>query len=220
MVEDAAVQTLLPATAVKLSKDLRVVKQPAAAERLLRAFVERYPGSFWLNWSLGETLVAQKRPSEAIPYMTAALALRCDGIPDFHEAAKGDPNLDVRLDLGNEWQEFWTKLDGLRKQARADYSETEHKGQLGPKEPEQRHLIKMAAGKTYAIDMASKQFDTYLRLEKVLAENDDISKDNLNSRIVFTAPGDASYRIVATSFQQGGRGVYTLTIRKFAAKKK
>ncbi|HYT89064.1 MAG TPA: PPC domain-containing protein [Gemmataceae bacterium] len=60
----------------------------------------------------------------------------------------------------------------------------------------------MLAGKTYVIDMSSPQFDTYLRLEddkgKVVAENDDISPTNLNSRIVFTAPKDGAYRIVAT----------------------
>ena len=81
----------------------------------------------------------------------------------------------------------------------------------------------MTAGKTYMIDMSSAQFDTYLRLEddkgKVLAENDNISPENLNSRIIFTCKQDGSYRIVATSFQQAGRGAYVLTIREFPAKK-
>ena len=81
----------------------------------------------------------------------------------------------------------------------------------------------MTRGKTYVIDMTSAQFDTFLRLEdeqgKVLAENDDISEDNLNSRIVFTAPAAGSYRIVATAFEQRGTGAYTLTIREFAARK-
>ncbi len=81
------------------------------------------------------------------------------------------------------WQQLWDKVDRLSKQARARYRQTEHKGHLTAKEQEQRHLIQMAAGKTYVIDMASPQFDTYyLRLEddkgKVFAENDDISEDN------------------------------------------
>ena len=64
----------------------------------------------------------------------------------------------------------------------------------------------------------------YLRLEddkgKVLAQNDDISyPDNLNSRIIFTAQQDGSYRIVATSFQQRGTGNYTIPIRAFTPKK-
>ncbi len=50
---------------------------------------------------------------------------------------------------------------------------------------------------------------------KLLAENDDISPDNQNSRLIFNAPRDGSYRIVATSFEQAGRGPYLLTIREF-----
>jgi hypothetical protein len=77
--------------------------------------------------------------------------------------------------------------------------------------------------------MTSPQFDTYLRLEdakkKVLAENDDISEPgvrsqesgvrNLNSRIIFTPKEDATYLIIATSFEHRGVGAYTLTIREF-----
>jgi hypothetical protein len=81
----------------------------------------------------------------------------------------------------------------------------------------------MAAGKTYVIDLSSAKFDTYLRLEddngKLLAENDDISPANPNSRLIFTAPRDGSYRIVATSFQQRGTGTYSLIVREFAARK-
>jgi hypothetical protein len=84
--------------------------------------------------------------------------------------------------------------------------------------------IQTSTGKTCMIDMESPQFDTYLRLEdapgKVLEENDDISKDNENSRIVFTPKEDGTFRIIATSFQQRGIGAYTLTIRVFAAQKK
>ena len=82
----------------------------------------------------------------------------------------------------------------------------------------------MTAGKTYMIDMTSAQFDTYLRLEddkgKVLAKNDDISDENLNSRIIFSCKEDGNYRIVATSFKQRGTGAYAVVIREFAPKKK
>jgi hypothetical protein len=81
----------------------------------------------------------------------------------------------------------------------------------------------MVAGRTYAIDLESDAFDAFLRLEDaagtLLAENDDISSDNLNSRLVFTAPKDEVYRIVATSFQQAGTGPYTLRIREFKSDK-
>jgi serine/threonine protein kinase len=64
---------------------------------------------------------------------------------------------------------------------------------------------------------------TYLRLEtvqkQVLAENDDIAPDNLNSRIIFNPKEDGLYRIVATSYQQRGLGAYALRIREFQRKK-
>jgi hypothetical protein len=86
-------------------------------------------------------------------------------------------------------------------------------------------VLAMSAGKTYAIDMESSAFDTYLRLEdgegKVLDENDDISLGiNLNSRIIFSPKSDGIYRIVATSFARRGIGTYALTIRVFPRQKK
>jgi hypothetical protein len=70
--------------------------------------------------------------------------------------------------------------------------------------------------------MESKGFDTFLKLfdaqGKLLAENDDISPTNLNSRIVFTPQQDGTYRILATSFMQRGQGPYAITIHEFAGK--
>jgi hypothetical protein len=45
-----------------------------------------------------------------------------------------------------------------------------------------------------------------------VAENDDIAPNNLNSRIIFTPKETGTYRIVATSFEERGRGAYTVTI--------
>jgi tetratricopeptide (TPR) repeat protein len=118
---------------------------------------------------------------------------------------------------------FWGEVERLAKQARASYTQTDHKGHLGTKERERFHPIQMTAGKTYVIDMESPEFDTFLRLEddkgKVVAENDDISPTNQNSRIVFIARADGAFRIVATSFEQRGAGAYTISVREFAAKK-
>jgi hypothetical protein len=76
------------------------------------------------------------------------------------------------------------------------------------------YAIKLSGGKTYQIDMISKDIDSYLRLEdatgKQLAEDDD-GGGNLNARIVFNCPADGAYRIVATTFL-GGAGPFTLTI--------
>jgi serine/threonine-protein kinase len=80
MAAEPGVQALPPATLVGLADDLRAVKEYAAAERLLRAGQQRYRGNFWLNHDLGIVLLEQKppRPEEAVPYLTAALALRSD----------------------------------------------------------------------------------------------------------------------------------------------
>jgi len=124
-------------------------------------------------------------------------------------------------------------VEELSKTARGSYTETTVKGDLTAKATEQVHDLKLTAGNTYVINMESKEFDTYLRLEdakkKVLAENDDIEEPgvrgqesgvrNLNSRLIFTPKEDAVYRLIATSFEQRGAGAYTLTIREFAAKK-
>jgi hypothetical protein len=77
----------------------------------------------------------------------------------------------------------------------------------------------MVAGRTYLLELESTAFDTFLKLQdpagKQIAENDDISADNLNSRLIFTPPADGVYRLVATSFEQAGAGPYTLRIREF-----
>ncbi len=88
------------------------------------------------------------------------------------------------------------------------------------KKPHKVHEYKMKAGSVYVIDMSSKEFDTFLRLEgsdkKQLALNDDVQPpQNLNSRIVIKAPKDDTYRVIATAFE--GTGAYLLTVRKGTA---
>jgi hypothetical protein len=77
------------------------------------------------------------------------------------------------------------------------------------------HTVKFAKDKAYVIDLISKDFDSYLRLEdadgKQLAQDDD-SGGFPNARIRFVAPADGEYRIIATTFG-GGAGNYTLKIR-------
>jgi hypothetical protein len=121
------------------------------------------------------------------------------------------------------WQALWADVAGLVKEARMHYTETRREGALTDKEKSQVHAWKMVAGRTYVIDLESAAFDAFLRLEdaagKLLAENDDISPTNQNSRLVFTPKTDGSYRIVATSFQEAGTGPYTLRVREFEAPK-
>jgi thiol-disulfide isomerase/thioredoxin len=78
------------------------------------------------------------------------------------------------------------------------------------------HTYKMKKGEIYVIDMVSKQFDAYLRLEdstgKQLDEDDDSGGD-LNARIIFKAPKDDDYRIICTACDPGF-GDFTLSVRK------
>ena len=76
--------------------------------------------------------------------------------------------------------------------------------------------VKMTAGKTYVIDLMSKQFDAFLRLEdatgKQLAQDDD-SGGGTNARIRFKAPQEGVYHIIATSFNVE-TGLFLLKVRE------
>ncbi|MCI0380062.1 MAG: TlpA family protein disulfide reductase [Gemmataceae bacterium] len=124
----------------------------------------------------------------------------------------------VALILCLGWQPAWAgedikdgaKLEGkLSKEDPAD--------KVIKRSPHKVHKHKMEAGGVYIIEMSSKQFDTFLRLEdakgKNLAMNDDADPSTLNSRIVFKAPAGGSYHIIATSYD-GKVGDYTLSVRK------
>ncbi|HZZ82042.1 MAG TPA: PPC domain-containing protein [Gemmataceae bacterium] len=86
--------------------------------------------------------------------------------------------------------------------------------------PSQRHTVKLAKGKSYAIDLVSTDFDAFLRLldkdGKELAADDDSGGD-LNSRILHSADRDGDYIIVVTSFD-GQVGKFSLKVREFAFK--
>jgi tetratricopeptide (TPR) repeat protein len=178
-----------------------------------------------LQW-LQADLTARTRYLEKVPLLAMRVVhdmQHWQKDPDL-VVVRDDKELDRLADAERTaWQKFWTEVEALSKRARAAYGQTEYQGQLSDNEREQSHPLKMTAGKTYMIDMASAQFDTYLRLEddkgKVLAENDDISPQNLQSQIIFSCKQDGTYRIVATSFQQVGRGTYVLIIREFQSKR-
>jgi len=78
------------------------------------------------------------------------------------------------------------------------------------------HTVRLKAGKTYTIDMVSKEFDSYLRLEdkdgKELDEDDDSGGD-LNARIIFNCQKDGNYRVICTAYAADGVGNYVLTVK-------
>jgi tetratricopeptide (TPR) repeat protein len=118
------------------------------------------------------------------------------------------------------WRALWADVEALLKEVRANVVETRFEGTLTQMEREQVRDLKMATGKTYVIDMHSTELDSYLKLldadGKVLDEQDDLAPGNQDARLVYTPTEGGTFRIVATSFQQQGRGNYVLTVRAIA----
>jgi CHAT domain-containing protein/tetratricopeptide (TPR) repeat protein len=79
------------------------------------------------------------------------------------------------------------------------------------------YRVKLAAGAYYQIDLASKDFDAYLRLEdsngKQVAEDDD-SGGEQNARLVYGADRADSFRVIVTSYDAGKTGRFLLTVAK------
>jgi hypothetical protein len=90
-------------------------------------------------------------------------------------------------------------------------------------QPCKTYTVKLKKDRTYVIDMASVDFDTYLRLEdsqgKQLAEDDDSGGgvNMLDAQIAFTPEKDDTFKIVATRFDEG-TGNFALTVRELAYK--
>jgi DNA-binding beta-propeller fold protein YncE/DNA-directed RNA polymerase subunit RPC12/RpoP len=87
-------------------------------------------------------------------------------------------------------------------------------------DPELKYLRKvyvaeLQAGRKYTIDLVSKDFDSFLRLEdprgKELARDDD-SGGYPDARIVYTPLESGLFRVICTNL--GGTGKFTLTIRE------
>jgi hypothetical protein len=81
------------------------------------------------------------------------------------------------------------------------------------------YRVFLKGGQVYTIDLISRAFDSYLRLEDPnglhLMEDDD-GGGYPNARIVYSVPTDGVYRIVATTFNPGAVGPYTLQIQQAA----
>jgi hypothetical protein len=76
--------------------------------------------------------------------------------------------------------------------------------------------VRMEVGRTYQIDLMSKDFDAYLRLEnsafQQLADDDD-GGEGLNSRIIFACNQTDNYRVICRPLVNGS-GRYTLKIQR------
>jgi hypothetical protein len=81
------------------------------------------------------------------------------------------------------------------------------------------HRIELTKGKTYCIDLKSKQFDTYLVVERpdgTLVGADDDGGEGLNSRLLFTPPQSGEYVLKVTTYAAGRTGDYELQVREQA----
>jgi hypothetical protein len=75
----------------------------------------------------------------------------------------------------------------------------------------------MTAGRKYVIDMVSNDFDSYLRLnddQGKEVDHDDDSGGFPHARITYRAPRDGVYEIIATTFDGGKTGRFTLSVRE------
>lgn len=71
------------------------------------------------------------------------------------------------------------------------------------------------AGQRVTIEMSSNKIDSALFLtfpdrNAIVEQNDDISPNNFNSRIVATLPSDGTYLVIANAFERGESGEYQL----------
>lgn len=78
------------------------------------------------------------------------------------------------------------------------------------------HTVRLNAGDTVTITMASTAFDTYLVVQPPRGHqelsNDDIAQGVLDSRLEFTAPASGRYTVLATSYEAGATGGYRVMV--------
>jgi len=78
------------------------------------------------------------------------------------------------------------------------------------------HKVKLSPGTLYIVNVVSKNFDTFVRIEdskgEKVAENDDVGFDLLHSKIALTPSREDTYKIMVTSFDGDGRGAYDITV--------
>jgi len=120
------------------------------------------------------------------------------GDPDFAGVREAGELAGLPEEEREHWQRLWTEQAQLLKETTARFMITQHEGTLTGRETQQIHELTMLAGKSYVVDLESLQFDAYLRVVdgtgKVLTENDDISSENVNSRVIFSANHTGVYR--------------------------
>ena len=79
------------------------------------------------------------------------------------------------------------------------------------------YMFEGQAGQLVTITLESQEFDTYLALVdnsgRLLAENDDSSSGDTNSRVSSTLPTSGTYYVIVNGYSVNDQGSYTLTVR-------
>jgi hypothetical protein len=79
------------------------------------------------------------------------------------------------------------------------------------------YVYKMVKGTEYQLDMKSKDFDSFLRLENpegVQVAFDDDSGGFPDARIIYSAPKTGDYTIICTTFGGGSTGKFNLIVKE------
>jgi tetratricopeptide (TPR) repeat protein len=223
-----------------LGQNLLAQQKHAEAETMLReclAVREREQPDGWATFNtkstLGAALLGRKKYADAEPLLLAGYegmksrekAIPPPGkvrIPEAIERLVQLYDATDRKDEAAKWQKILENQVGKLVGPVHEVGEVlELRGNLDKQTSALIYQVKLAAGKTYVIDMVSpdqKSLDPYLVLSdtagKKLAEDDD-GGGGLNARIVFRAEQNRIFHIRATSFN-GSAGVFILTVREKA----
>jgi serine protease Do len=138
------------------------------------------------------------------------------------EDAKGGAKLGaftVEVQQGAKLPELTLKDGKVRIESRLTKDDPKDYGSGGySSTPSRAYTVRFEAEQTYRIDLTSRRFDAFLRLEgpdgKMVAENDD-SDEGLDARIVFRCRTTATYRIIVKTVASPWKfGDFALTVQE------
>jgi hypothetical protein len=136
----------------------------------------------------------------------------------FNSAARGKYTLSVDHDGKGKDITLEYLLEVQGKLAKDDKKDPTRGGNIYYKP----YKIDMKAKTTYVIELDSKDFDAYLRLEndegKQVAYDDDGAKVGLNAKLVYPCDRAGTYTIFATSANEAEVGQYSLRVSSFETK--
>ncbi len=150
--------------------------------------------------------------TEVKRFIGISLAIPTDKVKPFLVAVEqGKPSLVTQRQQPSNLQVQNLSLNGQVVQA------TLKKGDRALPNNSYFHLYAFEgkANQQITIEMKSWQIDSHLYLllpgkEKLVAENDDISPNNFNSRLTVSLPENGIYYVLANTFEAGESGSYSL----------